>query len=445
MPPRFRTVERALDPEGGATPRLHPRGPDAECLPLDRDAPIHQELAALACRTADVEVLYELFQTRDAMDAAFQLKANIERAPDGECATDTRAITPYTIGGEPAGRVLCYTHEIYEDPLDPFGPSAHASFIEWTYENAAIFAQASRNDIGDLSLYEWWLSSAGPFVSSGGEAMVAKDRPEVAGAPPPQDGSYLVSPPGGCANEPGQTCAMHIVEGTYELWSTEGPEEFGGVYLQKPRAIVFAPDSSPYCFEDPRSPRPAAYEWSIAEDTVSFERTSGGHCAGPQKLTTQAWTRAPNGLIALEADEEIAVMNAGGFGVDLPTEGGTTDPNFSPDWSSDGTELVFAGAAGGYALYLMDPDGTGTVPLVDRPGDEAYPSWSPDGGRIAFAYDDLGETDFRSSVVVVNADGSGWMELATLRNSVVYRPTWSPDGTSHRVHRVQRGWGTGSM
>ncbi len=218
VPPRFPTVERALDPEEERLLGYIPEDLHAECLPLDRDAPIHQELAALACRTADVEVLYELFQTRDAMDAAFQLKANIERAPDGECATDTHAITPYTIGGEPAGRVLCYTHEIYEDPLDRFGPSAHASFIEWTYENASIFAQASRNDIGDLSLYEWWLSSAGPFVSSDGEADGREGSPQVAGAPPPQDGSYLVSPPGGCAElNRGQTCAMHIVEGTYEL------------------------------------------------------------------------------------------------------------------------------------------------------------------------------------------------------------------------------------
>ncbi len=421
VPPTFRTVERALEPEEERLLGYIPEDLSAECLPLDRDQPIHQELAALACRTDDVEVLYELFQTRDAMDAAFQLKANIERAPDGECATDTLAVTPYTIGGEPAGRVLCYTHEIY-------GRSAHASFIEWTDENASIYAQAVRNDLGDLSLYEWWLSSAGPFVAPEGEIMVAKDRPKVAGAPPPQNGSYLASPPGGCAGLEGQTCAMHIVEGTYELWFTDGREEVGSVYLQKPRAIVFAPESGNYCFEEPRSPRPASYGWSVAEETVSFERASGGRCAGPQKLTAQAWTRAPNGLIALEADEEIEVMNAGGFGVDRPTEGGTTDPNFSPDWSPDGTELVFAGAAEGYALYLMDTDGTGTVPLVDRPGDEAHPSWSPDGGQIAFAYDDLGETNFRSSVVVVNADGSGWTELATLRTLSVYRPTWSPDG-----------------
>ena len=142
VPPTFRTVERALEPEEERLLGYIPQDLSAECLPLDRDQPIHQELAALACRAADVEVLYELFQTRDAMDAAFQLKANIERAPDGECATDALAVTPYTIGGEPAGRVLCYTHEIY-------GRSAHASFIEWTDENASIYAQAVRNDLGD--------------------------------------------------------------------------------------------------------------------------------------------------------------------------------------------------------------------------------------------------------------------------------------------------------
>ena len=81
----------------------------SECLPLDRDEPIHGERASLVCRTADVEVLYELFQTRDEMNEAFQVNVNNKAAPDGECATDHLAVGTYTIGGEPAGRVLCYT------------------------------------------------------------------------------------------------------------------------------------------------------------------------------------------------------------------------------------------------------------------------------------------------------------------------------------------------
>ena len=31
------------------------------------------------------------------------------------------------------------------------------------------------------------------------------------------------------------------------------------------------------------------------------------------------------------------------------------------------------------------------------PGDETEPSWSPDGSRIVFAFDDLGEPEYRSS------------------------------------------------
>ena len=81
--------------------------------------PVQGELAALVCDAGDVEVLYELFPTRDDMDAAFQQGANARQAPHGECATDTLAEGTYAIGGESAGRVLCYTVE----------PSANAAGV----------------------------------------------------------------------------------------------------------------------------------------------------------------------------------------------------------------------------------------------------------------------------------------------------------------------------
>ena len=110
-------------------------------MTLDPACPEGRDIVRKLVGTADVEVLYELFQTRDEMNEAFQVNVNNKAAPEGECASDHLAVGSYTFEGEPAGRVLCYTVGL--------SPSAQ-SRIEWTDENASIYAQAVRNDQGDV-------------------------------------------------------------------------------------------------------------------------------------------------------------------------------------------------------------------------------------------------------------------------------------------------------
>ena len=63
----------------------------------------------------------------------------------------------------------------------------------------------------------------------------------------------------------------------------------------------------------------------------------------------------------------------------------------------------------------MEADGSGQTNLTNSPSDEGWPSWSPDGGRIAFDRDD--------EVFVMNADGTAEELIATGSD-----PSWSPDG-----------------
>ena len=434
VPPTFRTVERALSDTEEQLLAYVPDEVSSECLPLDRDEPIHGERASLVCRTADVEVLYELFQTRDEMNEAFQVNANNKAAPEGECATDHLAVTPYSIEAEPAGRVLCYTvkRRSFTDGLPD------QSHIEWTDENASIYAHAIRNDLGDLSLYEWWLTSSGPVLPTGG-AVPEKDPPsDVAGARL-QDGVYLLAPRGGCARFTDETCALHIEGTTYRIRFTrseppEPPSETGTLLLQKPNSVLFSPQTGYYCFTDAvqqRSPRPAAYRWTWTEDTLTFVKTKGGNCAGPQKLyeTPEAWTLAPRGLIALEEGGEIELVSGGGALVGSTTQT-DTNPNSWPDWSPDGSRIVFAGAGqDGYDLYVMNADGTDLEQITREPGDEFAPAWSPDGEKIVFSFDDGGAPDYRTGLATVSPDGSGFTELLARTNEVADTPVWSPDGT----------------
>ncbi|HEY3213732.1 MAG TPA: BTAD domain-containing putative transcriptional regulator [Actinomycetota bacterium] len=436
VPPTFRTVERALSDSEAQLLTYVPDDVSSECLPLDRDEPIHGERASLVCRTADIEVLYELFQTRDEMNEAFQVNVNNKAAPEGECATEHLAVGSYTIDSEPAGRVLCYTVKrgSFTDELPP------QSHIEWTDENASIYAHAIRNDLGDLSLYEWWLTSSGPVLATGG-AVPEKDTPsDVAGARL-QDGVYLLAPRGGCAHFTDETCALHIEGTTYRIRFTrfeppEPPSETGTLLLQKPNSVLFSPQTG-YCFTNPlsseqqRSPRPAAFRLSGTEEALTFEKTRGGNCAGPQKLyeTHEAWTPAPQGLIALEEGGEIEFVSAGGAHVGSTAQT-DTNPNSWPAWSPDGSRIVFAGAGqDGYDLYVMNADGTDLEQITREPGDETAPDWSPDGEKIVFAFDDGAEPDFRSGLATVSPNGSALTELFARTNLVAEVPSWSPDGS----------------
>lgn len=73
-----------------------------------------------------------------------------------------------------------------------------------------------------------------------------------------------------------------------------------------------------------------------------------------------------------------------------------------------------------YDIYLVRSDGTDLRRLTDGPGPEEHAYWSPDGKRIVYG---ARGTKAWSSVWVMNADGSGKVELGE-----GMCPFWSPDG-----------------
>jgi TolB protein len=115
----------------------------------------------------------------------------------------------------------------------------------------------------------------------------------------------------------------------------------------------------------------------------------------------------------------IFVMAADGSQLRRLTDFGT-----SPQWSPDGSKLLFEGVRSDDrsdenqrddAIYVVNADGTG----IQRLATGQWPTWSPDGSKIAF-------TDCCSSsdLSIMNADGTGVTSLGVFGN----RPDWSPDG-----------------
>jgi len=72
----------------------------------------------------------------------------------------------------------------------------------------------------------------------------------------------------------------------------------------------------------------------------------------------------------------------------------------------------------------MNADGTGTKQLTKNSATDTYPTWSPDGMKIAFASNRDGDVD----IWTMNADGS---EQTNITNDDPWNdddPHWSPDG-----------------
>ncbi len=111
----------------------------------------------------------------------------------------------------------------------------------------------------------------------------------------------------------------------------------------------------------------------------------------------------------------IYVMNADGSGKVRLTEQGN-----EPQWSPDGTKLVYEQLG----IRRINADGTGDVQL-DSNFYDAHPLWSPDGTRVLFSYR---STSGSPRVGIMNPDGTG-LSLLTNTNLVDLEPRWSNDGT----------------
>jgi Tol biopolymer transport system component len=106
-----------------------------------------------------------------------------------------------------------------------------------------------------------------------------------------------------------------------------------------------------------------------------------------------------------------------------------------PKLSPDGSKVVYfaypdeQGANGpGYEIYVSPTDGSGAaIAVSNNPGEDSWPVWSPDGTRIAFVSGATGATFGPGRLRVINADGTGQIDLSPAEN--LYEPAWSPDGT----------------
>ena len=96
---------------------------------------------------------------------------------------------------------------------------------------------------------------------------------------------------------------------------------------------------------------------------------------------------------------------------------------WGPAWSPDGEKLVFArNRDDNFDLWVMSADGTGITPLAEHPGDDGFPSWSPDGKRSpspATGTETSRSTSWPLTAVTERLTNNAADDLA---------PHWSPNG-----------------
>ena len=121
---------------------------------------------------------------------------------------------------------------------------------------------------------------------------------------------------------------------------------------------------------------------------------------------------------------EITIMNLDGSERVNLTDVGI---NHYPSWSPDGTKIAFQrNINGDYEIYVMRADGSNQINLTNSPGYDMIPNWSPDGTKIVFTSYRNGREN--AEIYIMNADGSEQVNLTNAPRGD-YGPDWSPDGT----------------
>jgi Tol biopolymer transport system component len=183
----------------------------------------------------------------------------------------------------------------------------------------------------------------------------------------------------------------------------------GGTTISTP---VWSPDGTRLAFSStlaldgsPTSAPISAFNiWVVGADgnnlvDVTATTAAGAHSLGPvwspDNLRLAFYSlRAIDGSDAKQNTNNVWTANPGGGGLVTVTNY-TTASAASPDWSPDGTQLVYAsnGASNGtdtvvtQNIWVASPGGSDAIalaPITALGTSQSGPTWSPDGGTIMF-------------------------------------------------------------
>ena len=126
-----------------------------------------------------------------------------------------------------------------------------------------------------------------------------------------------------------------------------------------------------------------------------------------------------------EPQHDLYIVNRNGMNMRWLTR--TDGVEQEPKWSPDGAKILFTGIVGGRSdLFVINPDGTGLTNLtsaIDNLSNIRHPAWSRDGNFIAFT----GAAGTKHSIYMIDANGSNLRQITT-DGAFDAWPSFSPDG-----------------
>lgn len=106
-----------------------------------------------------------------------------------------------------------------------------------------------------------------------------------------------------------------------------------------------------------------------------------------------------------------------------------------PEWSPDGKLIAFSmenKSGSSYEIFTVRADGTHLTNLTGTPNlGEWSPDWSPDGRSLVFSRDraaEPGQGLWMDDIAAIDRDGSNDRNLTFTNDRYEAYPTWSPDG-----------------
>lgn len=206
-----------------------------------------------------------------------------------------------------------------------------------------------------------------------------------------------------------------------------GPIEVPTGVSLDPESVLFSADNSGN-FEiyvrvangagEPLTDNPDFDSWrprlSPSRETVLFYRTPAG-VADSDPTQRSLW------MVGAQGGEPVEVLPVGSHG--WSRQGGA-------EWSPSGIELVMMGdRPQGMQIWVTSVDGRDVRNLVNTPGDNTDPSWSPDAKRVLFvACAEAPCADEQREVFATLAVG-GTPTQITNDDVLDAQPQFSPDGS----------------
>jgi TolB protein len=197
--------------------------------------------------------------------------------------------------------------------------------------------------------------------------------------------------------------------------------------------------STGYAAWSPRGDRISYLDGGLADyglylmnhDGTGKQRPQGGDSAFPGAswspdgtrivFPKQEHNRHPNGRDIVQATSLFVLDVATGAATRLTTSVFGDD---DPDWSPDGSRIVFSRSVVPMRqhLFVINPDGTGLRQLTRSEGWDNKPAWSPDGRWIAFQSTRAGNWD----IWVMRADARRLRNLTAGNPEYDVDPVWNP-------------------